>query len=209
MSGDTDDSHPARKINRDELMEHLAKRNEKVPALTTRVISADFPEVGLQAVRNNLNQLVGEGEICMFDDGDTKVYWVPREKDEGGAVEYSELVNDSIDWNEFDVTTVPKDVAEEIADERLPYYRPRSFWSQTTYVSQLGVMIAFGLVILGIGGLVGGTLGLGQNAAAWMFQSGLWLSLFAMIGYVISGVLDELAARDRVPVDPFSRFKSQ
>lgn len=207
MSGDSDDSHPARKIDLDELKGTLGKLNQDVPALTRRVLAAEFPDVEPQTVGKNLDRLAEDGEICRFNDGNTKVYWCPREDDESGTVEYSELIDDSIEWEEINVTTVPKEIAQEIAAERLPYYQPRSFWTQTTYASQLGVMIAFGMVILGIGGLVGGTLGLGQNAAARIFQLGLWLSLFAMIGYVISMALDNLAARGRVPVDPFSRFR--
>lgn len=209
MSGDSTDSHPARKIDRDELKGTLGELNEDVPALTRRVLAAEFPEVEPQTVGNNLDDLAEDGEICRFNDGNTKLYWYPREIDEGGTVEYSELIDDSIDWEEVDVTTVPKEVAQDIAAERLPYYRPRSFWTQTTYVSQLGVMIAFGMVILGIGGLVGGTLGLGQNTAARIFQAGLWISLFAMIGYVISLVLDNLAAKGHVPVDPLSISRNQ
>ncbi|WP_396614047.1 hypothetical protein ACH9L7_19855 (plasmid) [Haloferax sp. S1W] len=207
MSGDSTDSHPARKIDRGELKGELGELNEDVPALTRRVLATEFPEVEPQTVGNNLDDLAEGGEICRFNDGNTKLYWYPRERDEGGTVKYSELIDDSIDWGEIDVTTVPKEVAQEIAAERLPYYQPRSFWTQTTYASQLGVMIAFGMVILGIGGLVGGTLGLGQNTAARIFQAGLWLSLFAMIGFVISLALDNLAAQDRVPVDPLSRFR--
>lgn len=207
MSGDSTDSHPARKIDRDELKGKLGELNEDVPALTRRVLATEFPEVEPQTVGNNLDDLAEDEEICRFNDGNTKLYWYPREGDEGGTVEYSELIDDSIDWEEVDVTTVPKEVAQEIAAERLPYYRPRSFWTQTTYASQLGVMIAFGLVILGIGGLVGGTLGLGQNTAAQLFRWGLILALLAMIGYIISIVLDSLAAQGHVPVDPFLRFR--
>lgn len=208
MSGDSTDTHPARKINRGELKHKLGELNEDVPALTRRVLATEFPEVEPQTVGNNLDDLAEDGEICRFNDGNTKLYWYPRGHDKGGTVTYSELIDESIDWEEIDMTTIPKEVAQEIAAERLPYYQPRSFWTQTTYASQLGVMIAFGMVILGIGGLVGGTLGLGQSTAAGIFQAGLWLSLFAMVAFVVSIVLDNLAAQGHVPVNPFSRFQS-
>ncbi|KAB1192419.1 hypothetical protein GJR96_02760 [Haloferax sp. MBLA0076] len=208
MSGDSTDTHPARKIDREELKHKLGELNEDVPALTRRVLATEFPEVEPQTVGNNLDDLAEDEEICRFNDGNTKLYWYPRRHDEGGTVTYSELIDESIDWEEIDMTTIPKEVAQEIAAERLPYYQPRSFWTQTTHASQLGVMIAFGMVILGIGGLVGGTLGLGQSTAAGIFQAGLWLSLFAMVGFVVSIVLDNLAAQGHLPVNPFSRFQS-
>lgn len=206
MSGDINDSHPARKVSPEELVKVLKKRNQEVPALMNSVIAQEFPDVKPQTVRNNLNNLANEGEICRFSDGNTTVYWYPRTDDEEGTIKYSELLDDSINWDEVDVSLVPEDIAEEIASERLPYYRSQSFWTRTTHVSQMGVMVAFGLVILGIGGLVGGTLGIGQDAGAQIFQLGLYLSLIAMFGYMVSIVLDNLAAGGYITKDPLSKF---
>lgn len=206
MSGDFDDSHPARKVRPEELVSILKKRNEDVPAVTNSVIAQEFPEVKPQTVRNNLDDLADEGEICRFSDGNTKVFWYPRTEDEGGTTKYSELIDDSIDWEAADVNLVPEEIAEEIASERLPYYRPQSFWSRMTHTSQLGVMVSFGLVILGIGGLVGDSLGIGQEASAQIFRSGLYFSLISMSGYILSIILDNLAARGHVTKDPISDF---
>ncbi len=202
MSGDIDDSHPARKIDRAELLEVLAELNQKVPALRSNVIAQEFPDVDPQTIRNNLDDLADAEEICRFNDGDSKFYWFPRECDEPGTVPYSDVVDDSIDWDDVDTTTVPTDIAEKIASERLPYYRPRSFWSQVSNVCQLGVIAAFGLVILGIGGLVDGTLGMEQTTGALLFRSGLRFSLLFLIGYVIAMGLDYLAAQGRISKSP-------
>ncbi|MFC4449458.1 hypothetical protein [Halorussus aquaticus] len=202
MSGDFDSSHPARKIDPKELKEVLKERNKDVPAVTRRVVAQEFPNVEPDTVSNNLERLVQSNELCKFNDGDINVYWYPRTDDEGGTTRYSELLDDSIDWDEVEISSVPEDTAEEIASKRLPYYRPQNFWTRTTYFSQLGVMVAFGLVLLGIGGLVGGTLGLGQKAGAQIFRWGLYLSLVAMLGYIVSVVLDNLATRGYVTKDP-------
>ena len=87
MSGDIDESHPARKIDHDELVEVLAKRNRDVPALTSREIVTEFPYVEAQTVRNNLDELADDGRIRMFYDGHTKVYWVPRDDEDGGILD--------------------------------------------------------------------------------------------------------------------------
>ena len=45
MSGDINDTHPARKIDRAELLEVLAELNQEVPALRSNVIAQEFPDV--------------------------------------------------------------------------------------------------------------------------------------------------------------------
>lgn len=206
MSGD---SHPARKVNKDELKSLLKKRNEEVPALTTRAIAMEFPEVKSQSVGNNLDDLADAGEIRRFSDGDIRVWWYPRPGEEGGTIRHSELVDDSIDWDEVDANMVPREIAEEIVSERLPHYYERTFWNRAIHACQLGIMASFGLVILGIGGLVGGTLGIGQEAGAQVFGAGLYLSLFAMIGYIASIILDNLAKKGHVTKNPIGDFKSR
>jgi hypothetical protein len=202
MSGDFDSSHPARKINPNELKEVLKEHNKDVPAVTRRVIAQEFHDVNSDTISNNLEKLAQAGEICKFHDGDTKVYWYPRANDEEGTITYRELLDDSPNWDEVDIHSVPEDIAEEIASERLPYYRHQSFWTRLTSLSQLGVMIAFGLVILGIGGLVGGPLGLREETSAQIFRGGLYLSLVSMIVYIISILLDNLAAQGYITKDP-------
>lgn len=208
MSGDIDPSHPARQVDLDRLKRELAKRNEKVPAITARGLSTDYPvDHKQQALGNNLEDLADEGEICSFFDGHVNIYWIPRDSEEGGKMSYSELLDDSIDWDEIDVNDVPLDVAKEIASERVPFYRPRSFWSTMRDFSQIGIIAAFGLVVLGLGGLVAGSFGLGQNTSALILQWGLRLSLLALLGWVVFMILEILASQGRVPIDPRSRWR--
>lgn len=206
MSGD---SHPARKIDKDELKSLLKKRNEDVPALTTRAIAMEFPEVESQSVGNNLDDLADADEIRRFSDGNIRVWWYPRPGEAGGTIRHGELVDDSINWDEVDISTVPNEIAEEIASERLPQYHERTFWNRTIHACQLGIMVSFGLVILGIGGLVGGTLGIEQGTGAQIFRIGLYLSLFAMIGYVSSIIFLNLAMRGYITKNPINDFKSR
>jgi hypothetical protein len=207
MSGDIDYSHPARKIDLNELIEVLAELNETTPALRAPTVAQKFPEVDPQTVRNNLDYLAEAGDICRFNDGDSKFYWFPREEDEAGTVTYNEVMDDSIDWKEVDVSTIPVDVAEEIAEERLPYYRTRSFWSKGIGLGQVGIIGSFGVVILGIGGLVGGTLGVGQAIGALLFRVGLISAVIFLVIYSISSGLDYLAGQGTIskgpPIDLF------
>lgn len=208
MSGDIDPSHPARRVDLDQLKRELAKRNEKVPAITARGLSTDYPvDHKQQTLGNNLDDLADDGEICNFFDGHVNVYWIPRESEEGGKITYSELLDDSIDWDNVDVNSVPLEVAKEIASERIPFYRPRSFWSLLRDSSQIGIIAAFALVVLGLGGLVAGSFGLGQITAALILQWGLRLSLLALLSWIIFMVLEILAAQGRVPIDPRSRWR--
>lgn len=187
-------------------MRVLAEQNREVPALTARALSVVIEDGKQQSVGRNLDQLAENDEVCRFNDGDVKVYWFPREEGEGGSVSYKDLVDDSVDWDDVDVNTVPKDIAEEIASERLPYYRPRSFWSMTRNACQLGVIASFGMVVLGIGGLVDGSYGIGQNIAILLFRIGLFGALFALIGYTISLGLEYLAAKGHIGSDPLPEF---
>lgn len=202
MSGDFDDSHPARKIDPGELIKVLAERNKDVPAVTRSVIATSFPQAQPQTVSDNLDSLAEAESICMFHDGNNKVYWVPREDEGGGIVDYSEVLDDSIDWDDIEAAEVPTDKAEEIASERLKYYRPRSFWTNMTNYAQMVVFSSFGLVILGIGGLLADTLGMAQSTAAILYTVGIWAALFGLIGYLISLILDNLAHWGYVPKDP-------
>lgn len=202
MSGDQGNSHPARKIDHRELKKTLAEYNQKVPAVRSNVIAQEFSDVDPQTIRNNLDDLADSKDICRFNDGDSKFYWFPRNNDERGSVEYSEIVDDSVDWEEIDTSKVPTNIAEEIATNRLPYYRPRSFWSKIINFCQFGVMAAFGLVILGLGGIVDGTLGMNQEMGVILFNNGLRLSLVFLIGYVVSLGLDHLASEERIPKSP-------
>lgn len=207
MSGDIDDSHPARKVDKEDLIELLAKRNEVVPALTSREINKEFPLVDDQTVRNNLDELAEDEIIRMHNDGNVKLYWVPREGEEGGVVERSELYDDSIDWEDVDVTKVPTDKAEEIATERLKYYKPRSFWTIWTDFFQIALIASFGLVILGIGGVVADTYGLGQGISVILFELGIWALFGSLLGYLLSVISDFLAQRGTVPKDPMPQIK--
>lgn len=199
MSGD---SHPARKLDQGELLKVLAELNQDVPALRSNVVAQEFSDIDPQTVRNNLDALADEDKICRFNDGDSKFYWIPRHEDEQGTIEYSELIDDSIDWEDIDISAVPAHIAEDIASERLPYYRPRSFWSKVINICQLGVIASFGVVVLGIGALVGGTLGVEQDTGALLFGYGLRFSLVFLIGYVGSTILDYLAAQGRISKYP-------
>jgi hypothetical protein len=204
MSGDsTDRSHPARKVNQEELKEFILEKHKTVPAVTTRIVAQEFSEVEPQTVNDNLKYLADDGEICRLNDGDVILWWYPRETDEAGEVPYGRLFDDSIDYNKIEPTEVPRDVAEEIALERLPFYRPGSLWSQTANLGQLGVMISLGLIVLGIGGATSETLGLQQATATGVLQLGFYVALISLGLYLVSLVLDMLAARGHIERDPF------
>lgn len=202
MSGDQGETHPARKVDPIELKKTLAEYNQKVPAVRSNVIAQEFSDVDPQTIRNNLDDLADSKDICRFNDGDSKFYWFPRNDDEHGSVEYSDIVDDSIDWDEIDISKIPTEIAEEIATNRLTYYRPRSFWSKIVNFCQIGVMATFGLVILGLGGILGSTLGIEQEMGVILFNNGLRLTLVFLIGYVVSLGLDHLAAKERIPKSP-------
>lgn len=207
MSGDQGDPHPARKVDPEELKKKLAEYNQKVPAVRSNVIAQEFSDVDPQTIRINLDKLADSKDICRFNDGGSKFYWFPRSDDEEGSVEYSEIVDDSVDWEEIDIGEIPSEVAEEIATNRLPYYRPRSFWSKISNFCQLGVIAMFGLVILGLGGIVDGTLGMNQEIGIILFNNGLRFSLVFLLGYVVSLALDHLAAEGKIPKSPdYFRF---
>lgn len=204
MSGDQDGGgHPARKVDQEELKQFLVEKREVVPAVTTRIVAQEFSEVKPQTVNDNLETLAGNEEICRLNDGDVILWWYPREEDEAGDVPYSELLDDSVDYDEIDPKEVPRELAEEIALERLPFYRPRSLWSKTANFGQLGIMVSLGLIILGIGGAVSGTLGLQQGTAALILQSGFYVALLSLGIYLVSMVLEILAVRDYISRDPF------
>ena len=207
MSGDFDDSHPARKIDPDELIKVLAERNEDVPAVTRTSVAPSFPQAEPQTVSDNLDKLASADRICMFNNGNTKLYWVPREEEDGGVVKYSDLIDDSIDWDEIDVTEVPTDKAEEIASKRLKFYRPRSFWTMVGNFTLHAVIVAFGLWILGIGGIVTDTYGISQSLSAFLLLAGTALALVSLIIYVASSGLEYLAAKGYVTNDPIATLK--
>jgi hypothetical protein len=204
MSGDSNtDSHPARKVNLDELKQFLVEKREDVPAVTTRIVADEFSEVKPGTVHNNLKSLSDDEKICRLNDGDVVLWWYPRECDEAGDVPYNELVEDTVDYSEVDPKEVPRDLAEKIATERLPFYRPQSLWSNTANLGQVGIMISLGLIILGFGVLVSGTLGLNQQAGALIFRSGFYVALLSLGVYLVSLVLDILTAWGYVSRDPF------
>lgn len=208
MAGDIDPSHPARKVDPENLKKVLAKRNETVPAITARGLAADYPaDRKQQTLGDNLDRLSKAGEVCKFNDGDVNLYWMPRRGDDGGTVTYSELLDDSIDWNDIDIHRVPMNVAKKMASERLPFYSPRTFWTMMREFSELGILATFGLVVLGIGGLIGNSYGLSQNSAAQILQWGINLAFIMLIFWLIFTVLDILSARGRVPIDPLTRWR--
>jgi hypothetical protein len=63
-------------------------------------------------------------------------------------------------------------------------------------------MASFGVVILGIGALVGESLGVEQQTGALLFLNGLRLSLIFLTGYVLSLVLDYFASKGKIPKSP-------
>jgi len=210
MSGDYSvDGHPARKVDHTEVKQILAEKREDVPAVTKRVMATEFPDVTPQTVKDNLDALADNEEICRFNDGDIFLYWYPREHENAGDIPYSEVLDDSIEYNEIDPTKVPIKIAEEIATERLPYYRPRSLWSETAGSFQLGIMFSFGLIILSIGELVSGTFGLSENTSAVILQIGFILAVLTTILYTVSVLLDVLAARGYVTRDPISKLRGE
>lgn len=204
MSGDQDrSSHPARKVDRQELKQFLADKREDVPALTSRVVAQEFSEVKPKTVKNNLEALADNEEICRFNDGDVLLWWYPRKIDDAGDVPHSEIFDDSIDYSDINPAEVPQEIAEEIASERIPYYRPRSFWSETKNIGQMGIMLSLGLIILGVGELVSSSLGLQQETAGLILQIGFFSAVFTTGIYVVILILDLLASYGYVSRDPF------
>lgn len=207
MSGDQ--GHPARKLDPEELKQYLAESKKDAPAVTRRIVAQDFSEVSPKTVSSNLQNLANSEEICRLNDGDVVLYWYPREQDEAGEIPANEIVDDSINYEQVEPTDVPRELAERIADEKLPYYRPRSFWSEIAGLSQLGIMTSLGLVILGFGGIVAGSLGLQQGTARLILQLGFYLALISVLTYSGSTLLETLAARGYVTKDPLpERIKS-
>jgi len=204
MSGDSSrENHPARKVDQEELKKYLAEKRESIPALTNRIVAREFSDVTPQTVKDNLEDLAENNEICRHNDGDVILYWYPREGEEGGDVQYSEIIDDSIDYSEIEPEKVPRELAEEIASERLLYYQPRTQWTQIKGISQLGIMVSLGLVILGIGEVVSGSLGLQQETAVLILRGGFVLALLTTAAYVISLFLDFLASKGVVSEEPF------
>lgn len=200
MSGDS--SHPARKISHQELKEFLADKREEVPAVTTRIVATEFSDVQPETVSNNLETLAKRGEICRLNDGNNILWWYPREQDEAGDIPYEDIVDDSIDYEEIQPEEVPRDIAEEIAHERLPYYRPRSFWTQIAGFSQLGIILSLGIVVLGFGEIAANPLGLTQASASLLLQLGMFSTLILCGVYTFANALDLLSAKGFVTEDP-------
>jgi len=208
MSGDyTGNSHPARKVDQEELKQVLAEMRDDVPAVTKRMVANEYQKASPQAVKDNLDSLAEAEEICKVNDGDVLLYWYPREQDEPGVKPYSEIVDDSIDYDEINPEDVPKQVAEDIAAERLPFYRPRSFWSEVVDFSQLALLFSFGMTILGIGELVSNNLGLGEEIASHILVMGFSLALLSVILYATAMLLDFLASKDYVSSNPLPKLE--
>jgi len=211
MAGDssTDTNHPARKLNPEELKQFLAEKRETVPAITKRIAAQEFSHVDPQTVRTNLNELADNNEICRYNDGDVVLYWYPRAGDDAGDVPSEDVFDDSIDYSEIEPRDVPKDVAEEVAMERLPYYHPGSFWRDIANVAQLGIMFSFGMIILGIGELVSRSFGLQQRTASLVLQWGFYVALFTTAVYAASMLLDVLASWGYVSRDPYPKLRKR
>lgn len=208
MSGDKDpNTHPARKVNPEELKQLVAEKNETVPAVTRRMMAPEFPDAEPVTVGQNLDDLASSGELCRFNDGDVKLWWYPREDDETGSIPYEEFVDDSIDYSEIEPEDVPRELAEEIAFEKLPYYDPGSLWRDIARATHLGFILALGLVILGLSGVVAGSLGLSQSLATSVFQLGIVVALSTTVIYTAATFLDILASQDYVDRDPFPKVR--
>jgi len=210
MSGDRDiNSHPARKVDPSELKRRVAEKNRTVPAVTRRMMALEFPDPEPATIGNNLDDLVDEGELCRFNDGDVKLWWYPRENDDAGTVPYEEFVDDSVDYSKVEPEEVPRDLAEEIASEKLPYYNPGSLWADIAGATQLGIFLALGLVIVGLGRIVSGSFGLTQRTAATVLQTGIYVALASTAIYTISSLLDLLASTERVNPDPYPELRQK
>ena len=208
MSGDKDaDTHPARKVDPEELKQLVAEKNETVPAVTRRMMAPKFPNAEPVTVGQNLDDLANGGELCRFNDGDVKLWWYPRESGETGSIPYEEFVDDSIDYGEIEPGDVPRDLAEEIAFENLPYYDPGSLWDDIARATHFGFIIALGLIILGLSGVVAGSLGLSQPVATLIFQFGIVVALFTTGIYTIATLLDVLSKQGYVNRDPFPKIR--
>lgn len=203
MSGDySGGSHPARKVDREELKRVLAWKNEDLPAVTKSAIAPSFSNVEPQTVKDNLDALAENEEICRCNDGSVVLYWYPREGDEAGEVQLEDVLDDSIDYSDVDPEDVPLELAEEIASERIPFYRPRSLYSNVISICQLALVSAFGLVVLGIGGLVSDSVGLSQQTATAIFVTGFGLAVLTTLVYAVSMVFEVLAQWGYIAKDP-------
>lgn len=208
MSGDkAANTHPARKVDLEELKQVVLEKHREVPAVTRRMVAPEFPEVDPSTVGQNLDDLVDADELCRFNDGDVKLWWYPRENEEGGSVSYNELFDDSVDFDEVEPEMVPRDLAEEIAYEKLPYYDPGSLWRDIARAIQPGIMLSLGLVIAGFGGALSGSFGLSQETYFLMLQLGVVAALFTTGVYVVAAVLDILASQEHISRDPFPQVR--
>jgi hypothetical protein len=212
MSGDSNGStnaeaHPARKIDKDELKQLIAERRDVAPVLTTSMVNMELPDAGQQAIRDNLNALADEGELCRANDGNVNLYWIPRKTDTGGDVVMSDILNPSMDYNRIDPSQVPTEIAEQIAESQLPYYSKQTFWSMVSRWNKTGIIIALGFVILGIAGSVSETAnpinGIAIPLLNWGFDFG-----YIFIGlYAASQILHLLSTEGYVPESPLSMLR--
>ncbi|SDY86355.1 hypothetical protein [Halopenitus persicus] len=208
MTGDSDSySHPARKVDLEELKQVAVEKHRKVPAVTRRMVAPEFPEVDPATIGQNLDDLVDADEIRRFNDGDVKLWWYPRENEEGGSVSYNELFDDSIDFDEIEPEMVPRDLAKEIAYEKLPYYDPGSLWRDIARATQSGIMFSLGLIIAAFGGAISGSFGLTEETYLLVLQLGVVGALFTTGIYVAAAVLDILASREHISRDPFPQVR--
>lgn len=208
MSGDKEaNTHPARKVDPEELKHLVAEKNKTIPAVTRRMMAPEFPDAEPVTVGQNLDDLASSGELCRFNDGDVKLWWYPRESDEVGSVPYEEFVDDSIDYSEVKPGDVPPELAEEISFEKLPYYDPGSLWDDIARATHFGFIISLALIILGLSGLLTSSVGLSQPLAASALELGIVVALFTAGVYTMATFLDLLASREYVDRDPFPKFR--
>lgn len=194
--------HPARKVDHDDLKQVLAETMQEVPSPTTRIIGQKFSNVEPDTVKNNLEELADKKEVCRHSDGHVVLWWVPRDEEEGGDISIEQVLDDSVDYDRIDPDEVPHDVAESIAEARIPFFTPLSFWSVAADIALRGLILSLALVFLGIGEAIVGNFGLDRNLALAIAEYSAWAAIITAVTYLLSQVLHALSMRGHITKNP-------
>ncbi|MGM0604038.1 MAG: hypothetical protein ACQETB_00035 [Halobacteriota archaeon] len=122
MTSNATEPPPAQKATDEEVLEALegVTSGLDVPAVPTALVAAELP-IARQTVKRRLDDLAEEGLVASLATGQGRIWWLPDGV--GGYVDPA-AIDRPIE--EIDPYEIPPDVAREIAETRLPEFKPPS-----------------------------------------------------------------------------------
>ena len=150
MSEPNRNTKPALKATDEDLLEALERVIETLdaPAVPTGQVAAELP-IERQTVKRRLDDLAEDGNVASLATGQGRIWWLPE--GEGGYVDPAALEHSVEQIDPYDV---PRPLAREIAEKRLPEFQPpETVWERmrawgTGRADDVVALIGIGVLLL-------------------------------------------------------------